>query len=395
VQWFDRWSERERRQMKNRRNVIAQLLLLALALWFATPRIRIPTEYDLRQIVDNLAVMRNKNSTMTSVAFTNSSIQFNDNNNKSTTAAASKKEKKLKIYQSKLRATKRIPDNSNSSTISTAATVAHFATLPSFIPNSSEWVNDIESSDLRSIGCDLITNRSLDWRDPSLGCGCGKEKCVFPSKKSLKYNSTVVAKGDFSFGYLLSKVKSRDNAIKAYHLAQELASNFSIYHGLLVPPIEAVQPLDNFVLKKFNRPRWGNTTKDPKKKRFTKKTRYFVQPVELYPSNSILVKCKRLNSTEMIQNELSNLPPTEEGFEETLRSEYNKTLEMINSPGGECMRGDFQIVIDPIRGRFVHIDIDRCLKGFQWNFHNCKFHLEKILDHLIQHSWSKEEKGAT
>jgi len=192
-----------------------------------------------------------------------------------------------------------------------------------FLLPSSEWLEDIDTE--------------------SSVLGCGVFKCAFHSRISLRDSSSSNDPERIRYGYLVSDRIDIDIAERTFALAQKLSETFSIKHALLSNPITI-----GIV----------NANKNDHS--------FFVQPIELYPKDSILFKCvsdvfkNNLISVKSFQSSALVDPKV---FEERLRSEFHKTMEMMmDSNHSQCLSQDFQLVIDAITGSIVHVDIDRCFQ---------------------------------
>ena len=217
----------------------------------------------------------------------------------------------------------------------------------------SEWLKDID------------TNSSV--------LGCGNWKCAFYSRTSLRNSSHSSNDPDRDrYGYLVSHKIDFDIAERTFALVQELSETFSIKHALLANPF------------KFDT---GETN--------TSDTHgLVVQPIKFYSKDSILFRChvKTGNFITKLLKEVNSLRVDStlvnpKVFQEQLRSDVSKTMEIMRTPKySKCLTQDFQVVIDAITGSIVHIDMDRCFQsGLETNINTtrCLQELENVTESVI------------
>jgi len=193
-----------------------------------------------------------------------------------------------------------------------------------FLLPSSEWLEDIDTD--------------------SYVLGCGNYKCAFHSRTSLRDSNSNNDPDRDRYGYLVSIRIDLDIAERSFALAQKLSETFSIKHTLIA------NPLNVSIGKTYRRDH-----------------SFVVQPIHLYPKDSINFRCvhfenkKNFESLRSFQYHSVFVNP--KVYEERLRSDVNKTMEMMmDSNHSQCLSKDFQVAIDTITGSIVHIDIDRCFQ---------------------------------
>ena len=253
------------------------------------------------------------------------------------------------------------------------------------------WPYLLESSLVEDI--DNTTNGVL---------GCGVFKCAFRSKRSRNH------------GYLVTPLLKNDD-MKMHHdafaFAHKLNRNFGIEHSLLGPPLQ---------VRKKNAPGWllmavHNHTSVPKSKEWRERKdrgisssmgdrAIVVQPILLYSSQSLLFKCRgskhsRETHSQGIEKFDATTFATDNGdsrasgdddttYADRLRRDLNYTARALKmSKHRKCLSQDFQLVIDPQRGRLVHIDLDRCFGKNpmvkRWSS-ECRDRLADLVERIIE-----------
>ena len=217
---------------------------------------------------------------------------------------------------------------------------------------SSEWFEDIDNSSL---------------------VGCGIWKCAYQSKRNRGY------------GYLLSRPFLADDKTLAFSLGRHLSDAFSIRHTLLAN----ATVVNNTKRQKL----WVSIKRLKKNKR---KLGHFmaVQPIRLYPENSVLFKCTEggyMEALEAVKNQTFSSALDPRAFEERLRGDLDKTKAMMSSRQAQCLTEDFQLVIEANTGGIMNIDLDRCFqespkekefKDSRWN-ERCLKRLENTTEYMI------------
>ena len=217
---------------------------------------------------------------------------------------------------------------------------------------SSEWLEDIDTY--------------------TQVLGCGGTKCAFHS---------ITGK----HGYLVTLKNERElqQAKSAVDMAEYFAATYGIRHTVLARPITTdkimkrnitmQEILHHKVLVSRLETRLErmkqNVVRRRKGRHKDRKLHHgeiFIMPIELYSTENILFKCTDEQSRAAFTM-AGNLQPNKDidpvVFAETLQSDLNRTIQMMESPEAACLSKDFQLVIDTTTGGIIHIDIDRCFHG--------------------------------
>ena len=238
---------------------------------------------------------------------------------------------------------------------------------------------------------------SLEWFDDidtnSSVLGCGFYKCAFHSRTSRRDSSNNPDRD--RYGYIVQNTIAQsgkkiglDTEDGTFALAQELSETFSIRHTLLANPITVTT---NQTFRGHKTKKRGSVVEEMVRAPgvIESGSIVFVQPIELYPKDSILFKCKTdlffkaMRSVQALKS-FSAIDPR--AFEERLRSDLNKTIVMMDSERARCLSEDFQVVIDASTGSIIHIDMDRVLttQVGHYNYWNeaCMQKLENITEYM-------------
>ena len=291
-----------------------------------------------------------------------------------------------------------------------------------------EWLNDIENT------------------DPSSVLGCGVFKCAFRSVTTTTTTTTTMTGSPPPRGYLVTmelrppdKTKpGEDNdleeARRTFAIAEDLSRGWSVRHALLAPPVRlfgSEGPLSSSSSSSLSsssssssssRQQQQQQQQQKKKKLF--ETMYnstkavmlnakaewlessssagggsiLVQPIALYSPDGVLFKCSdeyQKWALEAVANLTASsfglvVPAPEDdndgGFASRLRGDLGVTVAaMETSPHGPCLSKDFQVVLDPVGGTIVHIDLDRCFGTMmvkRWG-PGCRAMLETLVETMI------------
>ena len=216
---------------------------------------------------------------------------------------------------------------------------------------SSEWLEDIDTY--------------------TQVLGCGGLKCAFHS---------ITGK----HGYLVTLKNERElqQAKSAVDMAEYFAATYGIRHTVLARPITTDKIMKrNITIREIPHhkvlvsrlgTRLGRMKQNIVRRKGRRKDRklhhgeIFIMPIDLYSAENILFKCTDEQSRAAFTM-AGNLQPNKDidpaVFAETLESDLNRTIQMMESPEAACLSKDFQLVIDTTTGGIIHIDIDRCFHG--------------------------------
>ena len=288
-----------------------------------------------------------------------------------------------------------------------------------------EWLNDIENT------------------DPSSVLGCGVFKCAFRST-----TTTTMTTGSSPRGYLVtmelhppghpSDVDYLEEARRTFAMAEDLSRGWSVRHALLAPPVRlfgSEGPLSSSSSSSLSsssssssssRQQQQQQQQQQQKKKKLFETMYnstkavmlnakaewlessssagggsiLVQPIALYSPDGVLFKCSdeyQKWALEAVANLTASSfgleddgddgddSDNDDGFASRLRWDLGVTVvAMQTSLHGPCLSKDFQVVLDPLGGTIVHIDLDRCFGTMATNWGpGCRATLKTLVEAMI------------
>ena len=256
----------------------------------------------------------------------------------------------------------------NNTTI--AAATEETSVSDSILP-SDDWIEDIDHTSIT---------------------GCGTFKCALKSKSN-----------NAEQGYLVTPLLERDE-IQMHHdlfeMANNLTQDFGIEHSLLSAPLEFKNaPGWLFeVLSNHTRKPTSDEIRERKHSYMTSANRsVLVQPIQLYSPQSLLFLCRKSKRSRKYLMKIKKFNATTFGenssnirnYANRLRRDLSRTIALMEnstSHWSNCLSKDFQVVIDPLQGRLVHIDLDRCFGTNpmipRWNS-DCKNTLTDLVEKTI------------
>lgn len=188
---------------------------------------------------------------------------------------------------------------------------------------------------------------------------CGQYKCFFRSKDN------------HDIGYLVAPSQRKkgthfdwfETLLSGYNLSQQLQQQYDMNHFLLGPPTK--EKVSSQLAKKLNKhlfdEKKARLMRGKGSSKFPKGSTIFVQKCKTAPKRSVVLGCVE-SKVDIFKRNMKNFVKDikyTESFEQNFREGLATAKEILQSE--PCLIKDFQVLVDE-KGRFYHLDFDRCFK---------------------------------